>query len=292
MIAVKQPIYLIFYQIPCLLSLTNYCKDTQFYLNAIFFSYICISKDKTCMADTTIITGQYVQIDQTPVGIGERMLGRIIDILLMAVYFYAITVIFRYGANYFRLLGDDAAMAGFILFMLPVPFYSLLCELFNRGQSPGKKLLGIRVVMKDGTRPTLSAYLLRWLMLLVDIWLFQWIGVLSILMTKNNQRLGDLAAGTLVIKEKDFRKINVSLDEFRHLSINYRPIFPQAETLSLEQVNLINEIFFRRDPDRPLRIRELGAKVREFLHINPPVSDENLLQTLLRDYQFYALEEI
>ena len=240
------------------------------------------------MADSTIITGQYVQIDQTPAGIGERMLGRMIDIVLITLYFFAIYVIFIIGVT----RDDEATMALFIILMLPVMFYSLLCELFNRGQSPGKKLLGIRVVMKDGTRPTLSAYLLRWLMLLVDIWLFQWIGVLSILMTKNNQRLGDLAAGTLVIKEKDFRKINVTLDEFRHLSINYRPIFPQAENLSLEQTNLINEIFYRNDRNRPMRIHELGAKVREFLHINPPISDEDLLQTLMRDYQYYALEEI
>jgi len=115
---------------------------------------------------------------------------------------------------------------------------------------------------------------------------------MSILLTKNSQRLGDLAAGTLVIKEKDFRKINVTLDEFRHLSVTYRPIFPQAENLSLEQINLINQTLFRYDQERPVRIRELAAKVRQFLKINPALSDEALLQTLTRDYQYYALEEI
>jgi hypothetical protein len=146
--------------------------------------------------------------------------------------------------------------------------------------------------MRDGTMPKLSAYLLRWLLLMIDIYLFQCIGILSILLTKNSQRLGDLAAGTLVIKEKDFRKINVTLDEFRHLSINYRPVFPQVENLSLEQINLINQTLIRFDQERPVRIRELAAKVRQFLTINPTVSDEALLQTLTRDYQYYALEEI
>jgi hypothetical protein len=111
-------------------------------------------------------------------------------------------------------------------------------------------------------------------------------------MTKNNQRLGDLAAGTLVIKEKNFRKINVTLDEFRHLSVNYRPVFTHAENLSLEQANLINEILSRNDSDRPTRIRELSEKVRSFLHIHVLIGDEELLQTLMRDYQYYALEEI
>ena len=244
------------------------------------------------MADSTIITGQYVQIDQTPANIGERILGRIIDFLLIVVYIYAIYYIFYIVADTFFSFEGDTGLVFLIIFFSPVVFFSLLCELFNRGQSPGKMLFGIRVVMKDGSMPTISAYLLRWMMLFVDIWIFQWVGVLSILITKDNQRLGDLAAGTLVIKEKKYHKINVSLDEFQHLSVTYRPIFSQAENLSLEQINLINEIFFRYDKDRPMRIHELGAKVRGFLHINPPIGDEELLHTLMRDYQYYALEEI
>jgi len=244
------------------------------------------------MADSTIITGQYVQIDQTPANAGERLMARIVDYILIAVYCFSVSVCLGIVADNLKYNDDDLIIVLYLIFMLPAIFYSLLWELFNRGQSLGKKLFGIRVVMKDGAMPKLSAYLLRWLMLLVDVYLFQCIGILSILLTKNSQRLGDLAAGTLVIKEKDFRKINVTLDEFRHLSVNYRPIFPQAENLSLEQINLINQTLFRYDQERPQRIRELAYKVRQFLKINPAVSDEALLQTLTRDYQYYALEEI
>lgn len=244
------------------------------------------------MADSTIITSQYVQIDQTPASIGERILARTIDIILIIIYIFAVFTVIGTVEVGTRLLGDDGINIFFIILSLPVFFYSLLWEVFNQGQSPGKKILGIRVVMKDGTTPGLNAYLLRWLLLLVDLHIMQFIGIISIAITKNNQRIGDLAAGTLVIKEKNFRKINVTLDEFRHLSTDYRPVFPQAENLSLEQVNLINQTLFRYDADRPQRIHELGTKVREFLHINPPVNDEALLQTLTRDYQYYALEEI
>lgn len=244
------------------------------------------------MADSTIITGQYVQIDQTPASIGERILARVVDIILIIVY--TLSVLLFVGIVLGRL--EDAVygctfLLAFIL-IPPVFFYSLLWEIFNRGQSPGKKLLGIRVVMKDGTTPNLSAYLLRWILLLVDLYLMHFIGILSIAITKNNQRIGDLAAGTFVIKEKDFHKINVTLDEFKHLSANYRPVFPQAENLSLEQVDLINQTLLRYDAERIQRIRELGIKVREFLYIHPQVNDEAFLQTLMRDYQYYVLEEI
>jgi hypothetical protein len=69
-------------------------------------------------------------------------------------------------------------------------------------------------------------------------------------------------------------------------------IFPQAENLSLEQINLINRTLFRYDPERPQHIREPAFKVRQFLRINPSVDDEALLQILTCDYQYYALEEI
>lgn len=244
------------------------------------------------MADSTIITGQYVQIEQTPANAGERMLARIVDYILMTVYGFAFSYFIGIISAIIPYYNYELTFVLYIIFLFPIMFYSLIWELFNRGQSPGKKLLGIRVVMKDGTMPKLSVYLLRWLMLIVDVYLLQGSGLLSILLTKNSQRIGDLAAGTLVIKEKDFRKINVTLDEFRHLSVDYRPVFPQAENLSLEQINLINQTLFRFDAERPLRIRELAAKVRQFLKINPPVSDEALLKTLTRDFQYYALEEI
>ena len=51
--------------------------------------------------------------------------------------------------------------------------------------------------------------------------------------------MGDLAAGTMVIKEKNYRKIHVSLDEFDYLTQNYQPTYPQAADLSLEQINVI-----------------------------------------------------
>ncbi|MDR0756352.1 MAG: RDD family protein [Tannerella sp.] len=244
------------------------------------------------MADSFIITGQYVRIDQTPASIGARILARFIDLLLIIIYICAAITVVASLLEHLDFYSDNFFTAVFVIILLPVFFYTLLWETFNQGQTPGKKLLGTRVVMKNGSVPTLRAYLLRWLLMLVDFYMFYFIGVLAILLTRNHQRVGDLAAGTIVIKEKNYHKINVTLDEFYHLSADYHPVFPQAENLSLEQTGLITQTLFRYDAQRPQRIRELGDKVRKFLHINPQVHDEALLQTLVRDFQYYAMEEI
>ena len=114
-----------------------------------------------------------------------------------------------------------------------------------------------------------------------------------VLLTKNSQRMGDLAAGTMVIKEKNYRKIHVSLDEFDYLTKDYRPTYPQASDLSLEQINVITRTLQSGKKDRTRRIASLAKKVQELLSITPHDSNpENFLQTILRDYQYYALEEI
>ena len=241
------------------------------------------------MAESQIITSQYVYIDQTPAGVGERIFARILDYLIMFGY--------SVGMFYFLdssdlLLNIDKDYELILIFLLSVPviFYSLLWEVINRGRSPGKAAFGMRVVMRDGSIPTIGSYLMRWMLLILDTW--AWIGIIIILVNKNNQRLGDIAAGTIVIKERDYHRIQVSLDEFNYLSRGHKPVFPQAENLSLEQISAINEVLSRYDNERYRRIVTLSRKVKEFLKISPSLDDEIFLKTLTRDFQYYALEEI
>lgn len=86
----------------------------------------------------------------------------------------------------------------------------------------GKNLMNIRVVKADGSTPGISSYLLRWLLFPIDSLLTGGFGLLVVLLTKNSQRMGDLAAGTMVIKETNYRKIHVSLDEFDYLTKDYQ----------------------------------------------------------------------
>ena len=149
------------------------------------------------------------------------------------------------------------------------------------------------VVKADGSTPGIGSYLLRWLLFPIDGPVTGGLGLLVVLLTKNSQRMGDLAAGTMVIKEKNYRKIHVSLDEFDYLTKDYRPTYPQASDLSLEQINVITRTLQSGKKDRTRRIASLAKKVQELLSITPHDSNpENFLQTILRDYQYYALEEI
>ena len=105
--------------------------------------------------------------------------------------------------------------------------------------------------------------------------------------------MGDLAAGTMVIKEKNYRKIHVSLDAFDYLTQNYQPTYPQAADLSLEQINVITRTLQSGKKDRIRYIAQLTKKVQELLSVTPRENNqEKFLQTVLRDYQYYALEEI
>ena len=240
--------------------------------------------------EARIITSQYVQIDQTPAGVGERIFARLLDFLIMFLYGIGFLYL-NESAGISSLFNGDYMMLVVFIACLPVIFYSLIWELLNRGRSPGKMAFGMRVVMRDGTTPTLGAYSMRWMLMLIDVW-FSGIGLAIILLNKNNQRFGDLAAGTMVIKERDYHRMQVSLDEFDYLSRGYKPVFRQAENLSLEQVNIIHETLTRDDVNRPRRIAELAGKVKEFLKITPSTDDESFLHTLTRDYQYFALEEI
>ena len=240
------------------------------------------------MSETKIITSQYVEIKQTPAGIGERIFARMIDYIIMIVYSFGL---FSIISEEFGYMGDDLSMLIYFIFFLPVVFYSLLWEIFNNGRSPGKMIFKMRVVMKDGSVPSIGAYFLRWLMLLVDFWMSE-IGLIVMLLNKDNQRFGDISAGTVVIKENEYRRMNVTLDEYNHLSRNYKPVFPQAENLSLEQVGTIYEALARYDERRLQRISALSDKVKTFLKVHPNVEDSVFLNTVVRDYQYYALEEI
>ena len=241
------------------------------------------------MAESTIITGQFVRISQTPASIGERFLALVIDYFLIGLYILSTAT----------LLSKLSLPSGFSLFFflcvvyLPVLGYSFLCEMFNHGQSFGKKLINIRVVKVDGSTPSIGSYLLRWLLFPIDGPITSGLGLLVVLLNKNNQRLGDLAAGTMVIKEKNYRKIHVSLDEFDYLTQNYHPVYPQSADLSLEQVNVITRTLESGEKDRARRITVLAQKVQELLSVTPREGNqEKFLQTILRDYQYYALEEI
>ena len=232
------------------------------------------------MAEKNIVTGQYVRIRQTPASVGERMLAQVIDWVIQLGY----VALWAYiGPNF-------STLQVILIVILPVLFYCPLCEMFTGGQTVGKWIVKLRVIMADGSLPSLAAYLLRWMLMIVDGPTLGCIGVLVMILNRNNQRLGDMAAGTLVVKLRSYSKIQVSLDEYDYLTEGYRPSYPQASDLSLEQVDIIARTL---DTNQPERIAQLSLKVQQLLSVTRrEPSDESFLRRIVRDYQYYALEEI
>ena len=241
------------------------------------------------MSEANIITGQYVQISQSPASLGERIVAQVIDSFLIICYLVGVSLLIAELDFFYR----TKMLFFLIAIYLPALFYHFLMELFNHGQSVGKMVMRIRVVKKDGTTPGIGDFFMRWLLQLVDLG-FSGVGALVILISKNSQRLGDLAAGTMVIQLNDYRKIQVSLDEFSYLDRKYKPVYPQAEGLSLNQLDVIQRTLNSEyGYERERRIASLAAKVREHLKISDTnTADEKFLYTIVRDYQHFTLEII
>lgn len=238
------------------------------------------------MADSGIITGQYVRIQPTAASVGDRIFAQLIDWCVLLAYLSLMTWISA------ELRIDNVWFLVIAFGFIPL-FYTLLMEIFNQGQSLGKMAMKMRVAKLDGSTPTLGAYLMRWLLYLVDGPLTSFLGVLVIILSRNNQRLGDMAAGTVVIKKQKYRKIQISLDEYDYLQQNYKPRYPQAADLSLEQIEIITRTIETRRQDFALRVRQLAQKVEEKLNVERKETDDiAFLKRVVRDYQYYALEEI
>jgi uncharacterized RDD family membrane protein YckC len=174
------------------------------------------------MANLEINTTQNVNLDYKIASVGERILAVLIDLFLFSLYFYIVNLITGFLGNS---LEDSWTVFGINqLLLLPVFFYSLYMHILFNGRTLGKMILKIKVVKIDGSSVHWSNYLVLWMLRLVDIWLFfASIGLLTIIFTERRQRLGDLAAGTVVIRTKN----NVSLQHtiLEEISEEYLPTF-------------------------------------------------------------------
>jgi hypothetical protein len=126
--------------------------------------------------------------------------------------------------------------------------YYALMEALNKGQTLGKLALGIRVVNQQGDILTFSQTILRGILLLIDLLLsFGVIGCLFITATRNRQRIGDLAAATLVVETIPIQRKSL-LDNYSEQTLyNRTPEFPNVRFLKEDDVVLIKEVIARYD---------------------------------------------
>jgi uncharacterized RDD family membrane protein YckC len=168
--------------------------------------------------------------------------------------------------------------------------YFIGFEIFNNGQTLAKKIAKIRTVRLDGREPSWSDLLGRTLLHLVDsIFSLGFIGILMIKTTQKSQRLGDLAAGTTVIRLEP--SISARLSNILHLDTTneWTPIYPQVRRFREEDMITIKNVLSRysRFPNNAHYnlLVELSEKTANLLEIEQIPSDRlGFLRTLLKDY--------
>lgn len=239
----------------------------------------------------------------------KRLLAYLIDFTLLILYMICMKSLL------YTALGLDPEYSmglDMILVTLPMLLYSFLFELLMNGQTLGKRLMAIRVISMDGGEPTMGQFMLRWitkffewpflfgyivssekavLFYIIATGFFGIAVVVAISVTKNSQRLGDLAAGTVVVDTKS--SLGISDTVFMDVqNENYVVHFPEVMRLTDGDINTIKSVLTqsrkRKNDELSYRVE---AKVKQVLNIRSNLPPNEFLEKLLEDYNYLATRE-
>ncbi len=235
------------------------------------------------MDNFQIETAQNVNILQNVAGVGERIVAYLIDGLIMG--FYVIIVVMVLGSVN---LSDDYSMIVGLTIGLPLFLYHLLWETLWNGRSPGKAAMKLRVVKTDGSKPAFSNYLLRWLLRIIDITATSGgLALITILLNGKGQRLGDMAAATTVITEKQI--VGFSQTILMDIPENYEPNYPQVTVFSDSEIQTIKSVFSEaRYKGNHKVILKLASKVANVMEVKLEETPIKFLDTVIKDYNYYT----
>jgi len=246
-------------------------------------------------------TGFNIEVEFPVCPFHKRLFAWLIDLLACWLYVRLLAVVFDVGS--FFIWVNDMSITG-ILVGLPVLFYHLISEIFLNGQSLGKIAMRIKVITAEGGQPGIGQYLIRWIFRLIDFpllvvaavaanelpwWLFPLVfsGLLCVVFTRRSQRIGDLVAGTLLI---DLRNRTSWQDTvFKEVEANYLPRYPQVMQLSDRDINTLKSIIesVQRKHDYELSMK-IADRIKSKLKMDSDQDSLDFLQTLLKDYNYYA----
>jgi len=249
------------------------------------------------MAKLVVETPEGVQIRQDLAGAGSRFAAALIDGILFFFVVLVLLIVVALAAQV-----GDASLQGFLLglllggtILLGVA-YPFLWHAFGHGQTPGKRLLGIRVLSADGSPASTVQHLLRSLILVIDILpLPAPLGIMLVAIMPRHTRLGDLAAGTLVLRIADPDRVRdrwpnetwSALPEKR-LALDARA----AANLDPRDVAFLRDVVTREDLD-PVAQKALIERTAEVycrkLGVEPPAAFVNE-KRLVRELYLFARE--
>ena len=192
------------------------------------------------MDDYRLRTPEQVDITYTIAGLGYRFSALLIDMIIQTLILLILIASLGYSSpwegDFTRELNTALLI---VVFAIVYQGYFFIFELLLKGKTPGKALMKIRVVRIDGRAADISGIMLRNIVRLVDFLpAFYAVGMLSMFISKDSRRLGDLAAGTIVIVERKQASLGTILAE-RNTVVN--------TALSNQEYAMIRDFFARQD---------------------------------------------
>lgn len=239
----------------------------------------------------------------------KRLFAYFIDFGLLIIYLFSMKYLLyaSVSIDFEENLGLDI-----LIISIPMLLYSLLTELLMNGQTIGKKIMSIRVISLEGGEPTLGQFLLRWITKFFE-WpfLFGYIAfskdtlvlyiivtgflgiavVILIAVTPRGQRLGDLAAGTVVVNARS--ALTVADTVFMEINKkDYKVLFPEVMRLSDRDINTIKTVLTQANKRNTYdMVNRVALKIKEVLKIKTDMYPDQFLEKLLEDYNYLATME-
>lgn len=241
-------------------------------------------------------TPEQINLSYDIAGIGSRFLAAIIDTIIILIMEGLLLLVLSLLSS--RLGVADSittAIAVVGSFAVLWGFY-LVAEMLSNGQSPGKRVIGLRVVREGGRPITFTASALRNIIRFVDFLpLFYGIGVITMFVDGRARRLGDLAAGTLVVRERAPVSLESLSQPVYTLPAGATPMPADmalhVERLSDQDYNLIQDYLRRRaELSAAARVRigaQLAEGIRQRLDLPEGTPDDTLLITVAATYAEY-----
>ncbi|XOV66015.1 MAG: RDD family protein [Fluviicola sp.] len=255
------------------------------------------------MKSVEFVSAQNVKVEYEYATVIQRTTAAIIDATTVAVYLIIMFMIIGGINSKYTLLLE------LLIMKLPWIFYHPILEYLTHGQTLGKYAIGIRVVTTDGERPGLREIFTRWLFKGHFFWIafsffapfenllmlglihigFGVIGFMYSSVSDKKQRMGDVMAGTIVIKDKS--AVRYSLRDVLSIKSqkNYTPEYPNVIRFTDEDMLLIKNTIqrVRKYPNSETKkfAIELADESARLIGLEKtPDKRLKFLQTLLQDY--------
>lgn len=244
------------------------------------------------MSTIRVQTAQNVSLEYEIASLGDRIVATIIDYVILIAWAILCAMLLVIpvvsGSSVSKSsFGPLTILVAFLAYA-PLIFYNFVCEVFFNGQSIGKKSQNIRVMRLDGTVPSIGDYLLRWLLRIIDLQMAGLVAIISIAASQRGQRLGDMAAGTTVVKLRPIPTHAATLAGISPLA-GYQVVFPQVTVLADHDVALVRQLVQQARARHNYEVlNEVATKVKALTGIQTDLQDEPFLQTVLRDHAHLA----